>query len=103
MESAGAMATLDEFVRCINANDPKNIISLCAADHIFIDTLGSQMSGLEQLEKPGQAIFRCFPITASISTPRLHGTRLYSPVGLHPPLKQHRKSRGAFLPHVALS
>jgi len=39
MESAGAMATLDEFVTRINAHDPKGIVSLCTSDHIFIDSL----------------------------------------------------------------
>jgi ketosteroid isomerase-like protein len=61
MESAAAIATLDEFVRCINAHDPKGIISLCTADHIFIDSLGSQMSGKEQLEQAWAGYFAMFP------------------------------------------
>jgi len=43
VQSARAIATVEEFVRCINAHDPKGIVSLCTADHIFIDSLGSQM------------------------------------------------------------
>lgn len=61
MESAGAMATLDEFVRCINAHDPKCIVSLCTADHIFIDSLGSRMSGRERLEQAWAGYFSLFP------------------------------------------
>jgi ketosteroid isomerase-like protein len=61
MESAGAIATLEEFIRCINAHDPKRIVSLCTADHIFIDSLGSQLSGLERLEQAWAGYFSLFP------------------------------------------
>jgi ketosteroid isomerase-like protein len=61
MESAVAIATLNEFVRCINAHDPKGIVSLCTADHIFIDSLGSQLSGLDQLEQAWAGYFSLFP------------------------------------------
>ena len=60
MESAGAIATLDEFVRRINAHDPKGIVSLCTADHIFIDSLASQMSGCERLEQAWAGYFSLF-------------------------------------------
>jgi ketosteroid isomerase-like protein len=61
MESAAAIATLDEFVRCINAHDPKGIVSLCTADHIFVDSLGAQLSGQEQLEQAWTGYFSLFP------------------------------------------
>jgi ketosteroid isomerase-like protein len=61
MESAEAMATLKEFVRCINAHDPKGIVSLCTADHIFIDSLGFQLSGRERLEQAWTGYFSMFP------------------------------------------
>ena len=61
MKSAGAIATLDEFVGCINAHDPKGIVSLCTADHIFIDSLGSQLSGRERLEQAWAGYFSLFP------------------------------------------
>jgi ketosteroid isomerase-like protein len=61
MESAEAIATLDEFVRCINAHDPKGIVSLCTADHIFIDSLGSQLSGRERLQQAWAGYFSLFP------------------------------------------
>jgi ketosteroid isomerase-like protein len=61
MESAGAIATLDEFVRRINTHDPKAIVSLCTADHIFIDSLGSQVSGRERLEQAWAGYFSLFP------------------------------------------
>ena len=101
MESAAAIAPLDEFVRCINAHDPKGLVSLCTADHIFIDSLGSQLSGQEQLEQAWTGYFSLFPdyrieIEAAASQPRL-----YSPVGSRPLLTQNRKSRGAFQLHGA--
>ena len=61
MESAGAITTLHEFVRCINAHDPKGIVSLCTADHIFTDSLGSQVSGRERLEQAWAGYFSLFP------------------------------------------
>ena len=61
MESTGAIATLEEFVRRINAHDPKGIVSLCTADHIFIDSLGSQLLGLDQLEQAWAGYFSLFP------------------------------------------
>ena len=60
MKSTEAIATLDEFVRCINAHDPKGIVSLCTADHIFTDSLGSQVSGLERLEQAWAGYFSLF-------------------------------------------
>jgi ketosteroid isomerase-like protein len=61
MESVGAIATLEEFVSCINAHDPKGIVSLCTADHIFIDSLGSQLSGRERLQQAWAGYFSLFP------------------------------------------
>jgi ketosteroid isomerase-like protein len=61
METAEAIATLDEFVRRINAHDPKGIVSFCTADHVFIDSLGSQVSGREQLEQAWAGYFSLFP------------------------------------------
>ncbi len=61
VESAEAIATLNEFVARINAHDPEAIISLCTADHIFIDSLGSRMSGCERLEQAWAGYFSLFP------------------------------------------
>ena len=61
METAEAIATLDEFVRRINAYDPKGIVSFCTADRIFIDSLGSQVSGRERLEQAWAGYFSLFP------------------------------------------
>jgi len=61
MKSAGPIATLEEFVRRINARDPKRIVSLCTADHIFIDSLGSRMSGREFLRQAWAGYFSLFP------------------------------------------
>ena len=56
-----AVATLQEFVRRINAHDPKAIVSLCTDDHVFIDSLGAQMSGRERLEQGWTGYFSLFP------------------------------------------
>jgi ketosteroid isomerase-like protein len=61
MESAGAIATLEEFIRCINAHDPKGLVSLCTADHVFIGSLGSRMSDRERLEEAWAGYFSLFP------------------------------------------
>ena len=61
MKSAEAVATLEEFIRCINAHDPKGIVSICTADHIFVDSLGSPLSGQEQLEQAWAVYFSLFP------------------------------------------
>ena len=61
MKSGEAIGTLEEFVRRINARDAKGIVSLCTADHVFIDTLGSQVSGHERLEQAWAGYFSIFP------------------------------------------
>ena len=49
--SIDAEATLKKFVARINAHDPSGIIALCTTDHVFIDSLGSKLSGHKQLER----------------------------------------------------
>jgi ketosteroid isomerase-like protein len=61
MKSAEVIATLEEFVRRINEHDVNGIVSLCTADHIFIDSLGSQMSGRAFLEQAWAGYFSLFP------------------------------------------
>ena len=61
MGSDEPIATLDKFVRCINAHDSKGIVSLCTTDHIFIDSLGSKVSGRERLEQAWAGYFSLFP------------------------------------------
>jgi ketosteroid isomerase-like protein len=61
VESAAAITSFDEFVRCINANDAEGIVSLCTADHIFIDSLGCQVSSRERLEQAWAGYFSLFP------------------------------------------
>ena len=52
---------LNEFISSINAHDPKRIISLCSGDHIFIDSLGCRISGLERLDQAWVGYFSLFP------------------------------------------
>jgi ketosteroid isomerase-like protein len=59
--STEAEATLHKFVARINAHDSNGIIALCTADHVFIDSLGSKLSGHEQLEDGWSGYFSLFP------------------------------------------
>jgi ketosteroid isomerase-like protein len=59
--SADAEATLKKFVARINAHDPSGIIALCTTDHVFIDSLGSKLSGHKQLEQGWSGYFSLFP------------------------------------------
>ena len=56
-----AIAALQKFVARINAHDSSGIIALCTADHVFIDSLGSRLSGGEQLEQAWSGYFALFP------------------------------------------
>lgn len=59
--STNAEATVRLFVTRINAHDPKGIIALCTADHVFTDSLGSKLCGLDQLEEGWRTYFSLFP------------------------------------------
>ena len=59
--STEAIAALQKFVARINAHDPAGIIALCTADHVFIDSLGSRLSGRERLEQAWAGYFAIFP------------------------------------------
>jgi ketosteroid isomerase-like protein len=59
--STEATAALQKFVARINAHDPAGIIALCTADHVFIDSLGSRLSGRERLEQAWAGYFAVFP------------------------------------------
>jgi ketosteroid isomerase-like protein len=55
-----AVAALQKFVARINAHDPTGIVALCTADHVFTDSLGSRLSGREQLEEAWAGYFSLF-------------------------------------------
>lgn len=55
------MATLEKFVSRINAHDPKGIVALCTADHVFVDSLGSRLCGPDGLEEAWVGYFSLFP------------------------------------------
>jgi len=59
--STDAEATLKKFVARINAHDLSGIIALCTIDHVFIDSLGSKLSGHKQLEQGWSGYFSLFP------------------------------------------
>jgi ketosteroid isomerase-like protein len=50
-----------KYVEYINAHDAEGILGLCSADHVFIDSLGSRLSGLVRLEKAWRGYFALFP------------------------------------------
>ena len=56
-----AIAALQKFVARINVHDSSGIIALCTADHVFIDSLGSRLSGRERLEQAWNGYFALFP------------------------------------------
>jgi ketosteroid isomerase-like protein len=49
VRSTEVTAVLHKFVARINAHDPIGIMALCTVDHVFIDSLGSRVSGRERL------------------------------------------------------
>jgi ketosteroid isomerase-like protein len=61
MQTAEGIATLQKFVAEINAHHPKGIVALCTADHVFIDSLGSRLSGRDRLEQAWAGYFSLFP------------------------------------------
>jgi ketosteroid isomerase-like protein len=61
LSATSAEALVHEFVARINARDPNGIVALCAADHVFVDSLGSRFSGHAQLERAWAGYFALFP------------------------------------------
>lgn len=61
VHSTEAVAALQKFVARINAHDLSGIAALCTADHVFIDSLGSRLSGPERLEQAWAGYFALFP------------------------------------------
>jgi hypothetical protein len=61
MGSPQAMAILERFVAQINGHDPNGIIALCTEDHVFTDSLGFSLSGLERLKEGWAGYFSLFP------------------------------------------
>jgi ketosteroid isomerase-like protein len=59
--ASGSEAIVRQFIACINSHDVKKIVALCTADHAFIDSLGSKMSGLEDLQQGWGWYFAMFP------------------------------------------
>ena len=60
-ETWDAEATVREFIARINAHDVLGIVALCTADHVFVDSLGSRLSGLGQLKQGWRGYFALFP------------------------------------------
>ena len=100
--STDAEATLKKFVARINAHDPSGIIALCTIDHVFIDSLGSRLSGHKQLEQGWSGVtFPCFRITASRWSQRFLAARSFS-LAVSPRRRtRHRRRLGAFQPRGA--
>jgi len=58
---ADAERAVREYVARINAHDASGIVALYTADHVFIDSLGSRLSGRTRLEKGWRGYFALFP------------------------------------------
>jgi ketosteroid isomerase-like protein len=61
MPQSESTAAVQKFVAQINAHDPSGIVAFCTADHVFIDSLGSRLSGHERLQKAWEGYFGLFP------------------------------------------
>jgi ketosteroid isomerase-like protein len=61
MKPPGGLATIERFIARINAHDPSGIIALCTTDHVFIDSLGSRLSGPKRLQEAWAGYFSLFP------------------------------------------
>jgi ketosteroid isomerase-like protein len=59
--TSSAETALRAFVACINAQDAAGIVAHCTDDHVFIDSLGSKMSGLARIEQGWAGYFALFP------------------------------------------
>jgi ketosteroid isomerase-like protein len=60
-KASGVQETVRAFVSRINAHDAAGIVALCTCDHVFVDSLGSQLSGVDQLERAWRGYFALFP------------------------------------------
>jgi ketosteroid isomerase-like protein len=49
------------FVSRINAHDVRGIVAGCTPDHVFIDSLGTRLSCLAELERGWAGYFSLFP------------------------------------------
>jgi ketosteroid isomerase-like protein len=58
--SISAVATVRKFVDRINAHDSQGVVALCTPDHIFVDSLGTELSGLSGLEQAWVGYFALF-------------------------------------------
>jgi ketosteroid isomerase-like protein len=52
---------VDTFIARINAHDAHGVVACCAHDHVFIDSLGTRISGLDTLESGWSGYFAIFP------------------------------------------
>lgn len=59
--STDAKSAVRELVDRINAQDAHGIVALCTADHAFIDSLGTKMSGADKLAMGWGWYFSMFP------------------------------------------
>ena len=49
------------FLERINAHDVKGMVALMTADHLFVDSLGEQVTGREAMREAWTAYFFLFP------------------------------------------
>jgi ketosteroid isomerase-like protein len=74
--TSAAEVVVERFIARINAHDARGVVSLCTADHRFIDSAGTSLTGLDELERAWYGYFDVFPdyrvdIEAMVSSGRL--------------------------------
>jgi uncharacterized protein (TIGR02246 family) len=52
---------IDEFVKAINKHDIEAIYNLMAENHLFIDSMGREVSGRDEMKKSWIAFFKIVP------------------------------------------
>ena len=61
MGAKGARGVIDEFVKAINRHDTEAIHDLMAEGHRFIDSMGREVSGRDEMKKSWIAFFKIVP------------------------------------------
>lgn len=61
MKSSTYMDTVKLFIKAINDQNIDRLTELMAADHTFIDSAGSSITGAQEMAKGWKQYFRMFP------------------------------------------
>jgi len=59
--SSNVETTVRDFVDIINAHNTHAIVARCTHDHVLVDSLGTRLTGSNQLRKAWEGYFALFP------------------------------------------